>query len=160
MRRWLSVALAGAGLLVLVGASPSQVGGQAPSGGQLVVFSDLALFAGPGKPENCFLKNRFKHGDPVGFRVRVVDGGTGQPEPSADVVVHLTYGGKSVDLSARYRDTAGNNPAQRFWTAKWIVPDDAPTGVLGYTVTAKDRYGRTGTFQEMPSQAAQLTIVE
>ena len=131
-----------------------------PTGGQLVLFSDLALFAGPGKPENCFLKNRFKHGDPVGFRIRVLDGGTGQPESSAEVVVHLTYGGQTVDVPARYRDTAGTNPAQRFWTAKWIVPADAPTGVLGYAVTARDKHGRTGDFHEFPNQAAQLTIVE
>jgi hypothetical protein len=132
--------------------------------GKLIVFSDLALFAGPGKPENCFMRNRYKKGDNVGFRVLVVDGATGQPEPSAEVVVHLNYGGKAVDVPARYRGVipaGGRGTAiPQLWTAKWVVPEDAPTGILSYTVTAKDKNGRTGEFKELPNDAGKLTIVE
>src|SRR5260370_31102807 len=53
--------------------------------GKLMVFSDLALFATPSNPENCFLRNRFKKGEAVGFRITVVDGGSGNPETSAKV---------------------------------------------------------------------------
>ena len=85
--------------------------GQAPASGKLIVFSDLALFAGLGKPENCFLRNRYKKGDPVGFRVIVLDGATGQPERSAEVVVHITYGGMTVDVPARYRGVGRGAPS-------------------------------------------------
>ena len=51
----------------------------------------------PFPPENCFLRNRFLRGQGVGFRVTAIDGGTGMPEPSAEVVVHVTHGGKTVD---------------------------------------------------------------
>ena len=37
--------------------------GQSPAGGKLILTGDLAVFAGGGKPENCFLRNRFKRGE-------------------------------------------------------------------------------------------------
>ena len=43
---------------------PRQPGGNVP-GNRLVVFGDNAIFWGPGKPENCTLKNRYKRGEPV-----------------------------------------------------------------------------------------------
>ena len=43
--------------------------------------------------------------------------------------------------------------------AKWIVPDDAPTGIVRYTVTAKDPQGRTGEFKPFDVEASQITIV-
>jgi hypothetical protein len=43
--------------------------------------------------------------------------------------------------------------------AKWVVPDDAPLGVLRYTVSARDSRGRTGTFKPFEVQTSQLTIV-
>jgi hypothetical protein len=159
MRGVFSSAVLCAAVATLVTASAMPLAGQA--GAHLVVFSDMALFAGPGKPGNCFLQNRFKHGDPVGFRVRVIDGATGEPaDGRTTVTVHLSYGGKTTDVPARYRDTTGANPDQRFWTAKWIVPADAPTGVLGYTVTAADPSGRTAEYKELPVALAQLTIVD
>ena len=92
--------------LVAIAARP--VAGQAGSG-RLVMFADMALFSGPNQPRNCFTMNRYKVGDPVGFRVTVVDGTTGQPAPDAEVVVHLTYGGKTEDVPARYRGAGRGN---------------------------------------------------
>src|SRR5436305_381405 len=39
--------------------------GQAPAGGKLILTGDIAVFAGGGKPENCFVRNRFKRGENV-----------------------------------------------------------------------------------------------
>src|ERR1700728_4376183 len=41
--------------------------------GQLILFADTAVFSDPSNPNNCTLKNRFKHGDYVGFRLYAVD---------------------------------------------------------------------------------------
>jgi hypothetical protein len=41
-----------------------------------------------------------------------------------------------------------------------MVPADAPVGIMRYTVTASDKYGRTGEFKPFEVQASQLTIVE
>jgi len=128
--------------------------------GKLIVFGDVTLFLGkPGLAGNCVLQSRFKRGDPVGFRMTAIDPVTGQREPSAQFVVHLTYGGMTQDLPMRYRGTV-KQPEREFWVAKWVVPDTAPTGIVRYTVTATDKYGRTGEFKPFVVEDSQVTIVE
>ena len=131
----------------------------APGQGRLIVYGDMAMFLPPGNPENCLLRNRFKRGDPVGFRMFVADPSTGKREESAQLVVHLVVAGKTLDIPMRYRATAAQ-PEREFWVAKWVVPPDTPTGIVRYTVTATDKYGRTGAFKPFEVQASQLTIVE
>src|SRR5262249_57543646 len=126
---------------------------------KLIVYGDMALFQPPGHPDNCILRNRFKRGEPVGWRMFVADPQTGNREESAQLVVHLNYGGKTLDIPMRYRATAAQ-PERQFWVAKWIVPEDAPVGIVRYTVTATDKSGRTGEFKPFEDKASQLTIVE
>ena len=57
----------------------------------------------------------------------------GQPAADAEVVVHLTYGGKTEDVPARYRGAGRGNLIPNLWSAKWTVPAGAPTGVVGVT---------------------------
>ena len=153
--------LAMAGVVVFLALlSTNLVSAQTPAG-KLVVSGDMALFAGPGKPDNCTLRNRFKRGDPAGFRISVIDGATGLPESSAQVVVHVTYGGKTVDVPARYRGGADQpETRQSQWTAKWMVPMDAPTGIVRYSVTAKDKHGRSTEWKPFDIDPSLLTIVE
>jgi hypothetical protein len=129
------------------------------SGTKLIVYGDMALFQPPGHPDNCVLRNRFKRGEPVGFRMFVADPRTGNREESAQLVVHVNFAGKTQDIPMRYRATAAQ-PERQFWVAKWVVPTDAPIGIVRYTVTATDKYGRTGEFKPFEVQASQLTIVE
>jgi len=119
----------------------------------------MALFQPPGHPENCILRNRFKRGEPVGWRMFVADPSTQKREESAQLVVHLSVAGKPIDIPMRYRATE-KQPEREFWVAKWVVPADAPIGIIRYTVTATDKYGRTGEFKPFEVQASQLTIVE
>jgi hypothetical protein len=129
--------------------------------GALVVFADLTLFAEITEPENCTMRNRFKRGEGVGWRITAVDGESGNPETSSNVVVHLTYMGKTIDIPAEPRMLGGPKPYYpNIWTAKWVVPKDAATGILRYTVTAKDKYGRTGTWTPFPYATSLLTIVQ
>ena len=128
-------------------------------GNKLIVYGDMALFQPPGHPDNCVLRNRFKRGEPVGWRMFVADPQTGNREESAQLVVHVTVAGTTVDIPMRYRATP-QQPERQFWVAKWMVPTDAPIGIVRYTVTAKDKYGRTGEFKPFEVQASQLTIVE
>jgi hypothetical protein len=131
----------------------------AQPGNRLIVYGDMAMFQPPGHPENCLLRNRFKRGEPVGFRMFVADPRTGNREESAQLVVHVNFAGKTQDIPMRYRATAAQ-PERQFWVAKWVVPQDAPIGIVRYTVTATDQYGRTGEFKPFEVQASQLTIVE
>jgi hypothetical protein len=137
--------------------------------GKLVIWGDLALFSVPTDPDNCILTNRFKKGQKIGFRMTAHDGGSGEIENSAVLTAHLTYSGRTVDVPMRWRGAAGPTaPAPRgylrspveLWTGSWTVPNDASTGVLKYTVTATDRFGRTASFTPFSAEASQLTIVE
>ena len=133
----------------------------APAGpaNKLIVYGDMAMFQPPSHPENCLLRNRFKRGEPVGFRMFVADPETGNREESAQLVVHVNFAGATLDIPMRYRATAAQ-PERQFWVAKWMVPADAPVGIVRYTVTATDKYGRTGEYKPFEVQASQLTIVE
>ena len=133
--------------------------GFAQAGNKLIVYGDMALFYPPGHPDNCVLRNRFKRGEPVGWRMFVADPQTGNREESAQLVVHVSFAGKTQDIPMRYRATAAQ-PERQFWVAKWVVPPDAPIGIVRYTVTATDKNGRTGEFKPFEVQASQLTIVE
>jgi len=125
----------------------------------LIVYGDMALFQPPGHPDNCVLRNRFKRGEPVGWRMFVADPQTGNREESAQLIVHVNFAGKTQDIPMRYRATAAQ-PERQFWVAKWVVPQDAPIGIVRYTVTATDKHGRSGEFKPFEVQASQLTIVE
>src|ERR1700687_3897027 len=89
----------------------------------------------------------------------VADPSTGKREESAQLVVHVNVAGKTVDIPMRYRATAAQ-PEREFWVAKWVVAPNTPIGIIRYTVTATDKYGRTGEFKPFEVQASQLTIVE
>ena len=78
---------------------------------------------------------------------------------AAQLVVHVNVAGRTIDIPMRYRATA-QQPEREFWVAKWVVPQDTPIGIIRYTVTATDKYGRAGEFKPFEVQASQLTIVE
>jgi len=146
-------------LLLFVAASPMS-GQQAPAAGnQLILSGDLTFFFGPGVPRNCHLSNRYKRGEPVGFRMTAINPATGKRDRATQLVVHLTYGGKTIDIPMRDRQNE-KQPEREFFVAKWVVPDDAPLGVVRYNVTAKDPQGRTGEWKPFEVEASQLTIIE
>jgi hypothetical protein len=134
--------------------------------GKLMIWGDMADFTRPGAPLRCYNTNRFRRGQRAGFRMTAVDGGTGEVENTAELVAHIQYAGKTIDVPMRWR---GNVPFPKqeylrapveMWTGVWEVPMDAPIGALTYTVTAKDRFGRTASFTPFPSTLTQITIVE
>jgi len=129
------------------------------SSDRLVLSGDIVYFFGPGKPRNCTMSNRFQRGEPVGFRMTAINPATGKRDRSTQLVLHLNYGGKTLDLPMRDRQTA-QQPEREFWVLKWIVPEDAPTGIVRYSVTAKDSQGRAGEWKPFDVEASQLTIVE
>src|SRR6266702_7282676 len=135
-------AMSAAVVMIAILAAASPIPGLAQRGGERLILSgDLAYFFGPGKPLNCTLNNRYKRGDPVGFRMTAIDPATGVRDRATQLVVHLTYAGKTMDLPMRDRQTE-KQPERDFFVAKWIVPDDVQTGIVRFTVTAKDPQGR------------------
>jgi len=84
---------------------------------------------------------------------------TGKRDRMTKLVVHLNYFGKTIDLPMRDRQTE-QQPERDFFVAKWMVPADAPLGIVRYTVTAVDPQGRSGEWKPFDVEASQLTIVE
>jgi hypothetical protein len=125
----------------------------------LVIYGDTVLFADQANPENCIVKSRFKPGEGVGFRMTALDPQTGKVDDTAELTVSVNYGGKTESLPMRYRGT-GSNPHVGMWTGKWVVPDDAPVGVVKYSIEAKDSKGHTGTWQPFNVELSMLTIVK
>jgi hypothetical protein len=150
-----------AGLILVVAiAAAWPVAGQTPSSADhLVVYGDVVYFYPPGNARNCILNNHFKRGEPVGFRMTAINPATGKRDRATQLVVHLSFAGKTLDIQMRDRQTE-KQPERDFFVAKWMVPDDAPTGIVRYTVTAKDPQGHTGEFKPFEVQASQITIVE
>ena len=134
--------------------------------GKLVIWGDVALFERPGEPNNCILTNRFRKGQRVGFRMTAIDGGSGETENTGVLTAHVTYAGKTVDIPMRFRGGSTNLPRGylsapvNLWTGFWVVPDDAPTGRVSYTVTATDRFGRMASFTPFSYETSQITIVQ
>jgi hypothetical protein len=135
--------------------------------GKLVIWGDLASFDVPGTlPTHCILTNRFKRGQRLGVRMTAIDGGSGEVENTAVLTAHLAYAGGTIDVPMRWRGVGGFPAAEysrqpsEMWTGVWVVPADAPIGVMKYTVTAVDRFGRTASFSPFINAVSQLTIVE
>ena len=147
-----------AAVVGLVATAQQPIAGQAAPG-QLAIFADMALFSGNNQPRNCFTMNRYQAGEPVGFRVSVIDGATGKPAADAEVVIHLTYAGKTEQVPARYRGVGRGNLTPNLWTAKWTVPADAPTGIVDVRIVATDKSGRTAEYRPFPNPASHLTVV-
>src|SRR5881394_1873665 len=82
----------------------SPVAGQAATE-RLILQGDTVFFFGPGKPRNCTLSSQFKHGDPLGFRYTAINPVTGKRDRATKMVVHLTFGGKTIDVPMRDRQT-------------------------------------------------------
>ena len=157
------------------GAPPPPPAAQAghPSG-KLVIWGDSALFDGRQNPENCILLSRFKRGMRMGFRMTAIDGGSGEVENTAVITGHLTYNSKTkgkitVEIPMRWRGAAGPNaPAPagylrvplELWTGFWVVPDDAEAGMVVYTMTATDTFGRTASFRPFPDIGSQTYVVD
>jgi hypothetical protein len=145
--------------IILATLATSPVAGQPTPGSKLMLSGDVAYFMGMGKPLNCVLNSRFKRGEPVGFRMTAINPETGKRDRQTQLVVHVNYAGKTIDLPMRDHQTP-ERPETEFWTAKWIVPADAPLGVVRYSVTAKDPQGRTGEWKPFENVLSMITVVE
>jgi hypothetical protein len=144
------------GLAALQG---SPVAGQGAAGEKLFMRGDTVLFLGPGIYRSCSQNSYFKRGDRIGFRFTALDPVTNERDRASKLVVHVKYGGQTIDIPMRDRQSA-QQPERTFWIAEWKVPADAPTGALTYTVTATDSKGRTGEFKPFDVAPSQLTIID
>jgi len=109
----------------------------------------------------CVLNNQFKRLEKVVWRVRVRDaaGKALDDKSLKSLVIELPDGQK---IHARF----GQHPpphlgpaADHFWSARWIIPADHPSGTFAYKVTATGADGSTQTWQPFMMKPSQLTVV-
>ena len=146
--------------LVLASLQGSPVAGQDASTEKLFLRGDTVLFLGNGIFRSCSMNSYFKRGDRIGFRFTALNPLTGKRDRASQLVVHVKYDGKIIDLPMRDRQSE-KQPERDFWIAEWKVPADAPLrSTITYTVTAKDPQGRTGEYRPFDVEPSQLTVIE
>ncbi len=156
---------------------------QPPAGASKIVLAADMVRGAEGAPKGavCVLNNRYQVGEAVVFRVRLTDGETGDeiPANASDLmalatpptmeevgamtegiaaVVHFSDG-QSFPL--HYGAHSPDQPFDYFWSTHWVIPEDYPTGTIGYWITAdwaaESKTGRWDPFNIFPNL---LTIIE
>jgi hypothetical protein len=161
----------GAPTLVLVAAgcqpaaAPAPAPAAEPTTNKLLVSADIVqgsknVPTEQASMKSCVLNSRFPRNSEIVWRARVYDPHTAELMDSAalsGVQVQLTNG-KSVDLA--YGAHPKDPPNEYYWANSWVVPKDAPTGTLRYTVKATANDGRTGEYVPFSVAASLPSITD
>ncbi len=144
------------GLAALAGSTDAQVRTTPP--GKLFFEGDIVRHAIKGQQGPfCVLNNRYTRGEAVAWRIRIQkpDGTVADDKSLKDVQVVL---GNGTKLQAKYHGH-GMPPTDFFWSLFWQIPQDFPTGSLGYHVVATMQDGSTVDWQPFTRDTTQLMIV-
>ena len=108
----------------------------------------------------CVLQNRFRHNEGVVWRVRVTDAKTGKwldDKGLKSLVVELPDGTK---VPMKYGGHPRGGTDDYFWSIRWTIPANYPTGTLVYHVDATDQQGAVARWQPFAVKTSQLTVVD
>ncbi len=128
---------------------------------KFVFEGDVVRGNGPGaQGPGCVLNSRFKRGETMLFRIRVVDPKSGKSLDDKGVKsleIQLSNGQKAP---MSYHQHPPKEPTDWFWSGGWIVPDNQPTGSLSYKVVVTDLDGKTQDWSPFKVANSQITVVE
>jgi hypothetical protein len=148
---------------------------------QQSIFLYADLVRGHENPQGpvCELNSRFRHGEMVTWRVRLVELTTGIAipapvdqllirKPDKDELAAMTAGftvsvhlsdGQDIDL--HFGPHPGKEPTDYFWTGSWLIPEGYPTGTIDYWISAKNKgNGTSGKWYPFNVGLSKLTIEE
>ena len=106
----------------------------------------------------CVLNNLYKRKEAVAFRIRVLDGATGEATDEKTLKSVVVVLGNGQRLPAKFGGH-GRPPTDFFWSLFWTIPADHPTGSLGYKIVATRLDGTQQTWEPFKRDSTQLTIV-
>ena len=152
------IALSAAVIATSAQAQQAPVTGSQNQPRKLFFEGDIVRHALPGQQGPfCVLANQFKRKEAIAWRIRILhpNGDIGNNETLKSVVVELGNGQK---IAARF-GPHGNPPTDYFWSFFWTIPDDFPTGSLGYKVHATMNNGERVTWEPFTRPATQLTVI-
>ena len=106
----------------------------------------------------CVLQSRFMRGEAVAWRQRILqaNGTPADDKALKSVVVELGNGQK---LPLKY-GPHGNPATDYFWASSWTIPQNHPTGSLGYKVVATMQDGTAVTWEPFTRPMSQLWVIE
>lgn len=110
--------------------------------------------------KSCVLSSRYPRNSEIVWRVRVYDPRTAElmDNKALSGVQVLLANGNTVDLN--YGAHPKDPPNEFYWANSWVVPKDAPTGTLRYSIQATAVDGRTGGFEPVSVAASLPAITE
>ena len=146
-------------------AAPAAPAKPAATSDKLVIASDIVQGSRNIPKEqaalkSCVLSSRFPRNGEIVFRARVYDPSTGDLMDDvklSGVQVKLANG-KTVDLN--YGAHPKDPPNEYYWANNWVIPKDAPTGTLRYSITATAADGRSGQFEPFSVSASLPSILD
>jgi len=143
--------------LAAFGFTASAQAQQAPAA-KLFFENDIVRHALPNQQGPfCVLANQFKRKEAIAWRIRVLQptGAVADDKVIKGVVVEL---GNGIKLPAHY-GPHGNPPTDYFWSMFWTIPDDFPTGSLGYKIHATMADGSVVTWSPFNRPSTLLTVI-
>ena len=135
---------------------------RAQSGGRLFFEGDMVRGDQEGAPGPfCVLTNQFKRLEKVVWRVRVLDqsGKALDDKGLKSLAIELADG---QVMGGRYGPHPGPKsgpPQDFFWSARWIIPTNYPSGTFVYKVVATDLEGRSHTWEPFKRSVSQLQVI-
>jgi hypothetical protein len=143
-------------LLGLMGSAHGQ------EGGLLFFEGDMVRGDQDGAPGPfCVLTNQFKRLEKVVWRVRVLDQ-TGKPlddKRLKSLVVELPDGQKMPGRFGPHPPPRSGPAEDHFWSARWIIPANYPSGTFVYKVVATDLEGKSHTWEPFKRSVSQLQVI-
>jgi len=113
---------------------------------------------GPG----CVLNSQFKHLEKVVWRLRIADGSGKSLDDKAlkSLVIELPDGQKMPARFSGHPPPRIGPPVDHFWTARWIIPAEYPSGSFYYKVVATNQDGTSQTWEPFKSLPSRLTVLD
>jgi len=127
--------------------------------GKLFFEGDIVRHALPNQAGPfCVLINQYKRGEAVAFRIRAMlpTGAVADDKAIKSLVVEL---GNGQRLPAGYK-SHGAPPTDYFWSLFWTIPNDYPTGSIGYKVIATMNDGSTVEWKPFNRATTALMVVD
>ena len=126
-----------------------------------LIDHDTVVVTPSGNEAPCSLQNRFLHGQKLTFRVKVVDGQTGNELTGKDLkgVTIDIQNGSAPTLPMKFMAHPNpKHPLDHYWVVPWTVPKGFPTGPVNYSIEVSGSHStKTVSFDLPPSS---LTVLK
>jgi hypothetical protein len=123
-----------------------------------IVRGDQEGAPGPG----CVLNSQFKHLEKVVWRLRILDASGKALDDKAlkSLIVELPDGQKMAARFSVHPPPRIGPAVDHFWTARWIIPTEYPSGSFYYKVVATNLDGTSQTWEPFKSLTSRLAILD